>query len=214
MPDKNALPAGDRAYEDVKARILDGELAGGDLISEGEVADRLAISRTPVREAFLRLQSEGFMKLYPKRGAMITPIARSEARDVIDARGVLETHAVRQATSTSERTARLVAELRENVQLQKDRIADRNLGGYAVADAAFHSAIIRAGENALITQFYGSLYDRQVRMVRSSVPTDALAEDVVDTHVALLDAIEARDVELFEKLLAEHLTNIHAVLIR
>lgn len=214
MSDKTALAAGDRAYEDVKARILDGELVGGDLISEGEVAERLAISRTPVREAFLRLQTEGFMKLYPKRGAMITPIGRSEARDVIDARGVLETHAVRQATSTPERTARLVGELRQNIQLQKDRIADRNLGGYALADAEFHATIVRAGDNALITHFYSTLYDRQVRMARSAVPSDAVAEDVIDTHVALLEAIEARDVARFEKLLGEHLTNIHEVLIR
>lgn len=213
MPEKSPLAAGDRAYEDVKERILSGELAGGDLISEGEVAERLAISRTPVREAFLRLQAEGLMKLYPKRGAMITPIARSEARDVVDAREVLETHAVRQVAASADRTARLVAELRENIQLQKDRIADRNLGGYAVADAEFHAAIIRAGENALIAQFYSTLHDRQVRMARSSVPSDESAEDVIETHVALLDAIEARDVARFEKLIAEHLSNIHRVLI-
>ncbi|AYG03025.1 GntR family transcriptional regulator [Gryllotalpicola protaetiae] len=214
MPEKNTVAAGDRAYEDVKARILTSELAGGDLISEGEVADRLNISRTPVREAFLRLQAEGFMKLYPKRGAMITPIARSEARDVIDARNVLETHAVRQATTSAERTERLVAELRDNLQLQKDRIADRNLGGYALADAEFHAAIIRAGDNALIAQFYSTLYDRQVRMARSSIPTDLIAGDVVGEHAALVDAIEARDGDRFDALLATHLQKIHEVLIR
>jgi DNA-binding GntR family transcriptional regulator len=121
---------------------------------------------------------------------------------------------VRQATSSPERTERLVAELRENLQLQKDRIADRNLGGYALADAAFHSTIIKAGDNALITQFYSTLYDRQVRMARSSVSTDVIADDVIETHAALLDAIEARDPERFEKLLAEHLKAIHEVLIR
>ena len=214
MPDRSAPPAGERAYEDVKARIIGGELAGGDLISEGEVADRLGISRTPVREAFLRLQSEGLMKLYPKRGAMITPIARSEARDVIDARGMLETHAAKQATSSPERTARLVAELREAVQQQKDRIADKNLGGYALADAAFHSAIIRAGDNALLTQFYSTLHDRQIRMARSSVSTDDVADDAAEAHVKLLEAIEARDIPRFEQLLAAHLANVHAVLIR
>jgi len=214
MPEKNIVAAGDRAYEDVKARILTSELAGGDLISEGEVADRLNISRTPVREAFLRLQAEGFMKLYPKRGAMITPIARSEARDVIDARNVLETHAMRQATTSTERAERLVAELRENLQLQRDRIADRNLGGYALADAEFHATIIRAGDNALIAQFYSTLYDRQVRMVRSSISTDLIAGDVVGEHTALLDAIEARDGDRFEALLATHLQKIHEVLIR
>jgi DNA-binding GntR family transcriptional regulator len=210
----NSPAAGDRAYDDVKSRILSGELQGGDLISEGEVAERLAISRTPVREAFLRLQAEGFMKLYPKRGAMITPIARSEARDVVDARAVLETHAVQKATSTPERAARLVAELRANIEQQKDRVADKDLAGYALTDAEFHALIIRAGDNALITHFYSTLYDRQVRMVRSSISTDEVAEDVVEAHQRLLDAIEARDVEAFRQGIDAHMVRIHEALIR
>lgn len=213
MPQNTSPAAGDRAYEDVKDRILSGDLAGGDLISEGEVAERLAISRTPVREAFLRLQAEGFMKLYPKRGAMITPIGRSEARDVVDARGVLETHAVKQATSTVERTNRLVAELHENLERQRHRIADNDLAGYAMTDAEFHELIIRAGDNALINHFFATLHDRQVRMARSSIHTDEIAEDVIGAHQKLLDAIEARDVALFEERITEHLAAIHRVLI-
>ncbi|WP_223286039.1 GntR family transcriptional regulator [Kocuria atrinae] len=60
--------AAERAYAHAKARILTGEL-DGELLSEGIVADELGVSRTPVREAFLRLQAEGLMRLYPKRGA-------------------------------------------------------------------------------------------------------------------------------------------------
>ncbi|HEY0248427.1 MAG TPA: GntR family transcriptional regulator [Gryllotalpicola sp.] len=213
MPTQNIAPAGDRAYDDVKSRILSGELAGGDLISEGEVADRIGISRTPVREAFLRLQAEGLMKLYPKRGAMITPIARSEARDVIEARELLETHAVRHATASPDRTARLVAALRENVELQKDQAAAHDLAAYAVSDAAFHATIIDAGDNALLTQFYSTLRDRQVRMVATSVPGE-VTEDVIAAHVTLIEAIAARDAARFETLLKEHLENVHEVLIR
>ncbi|NKS66646.1 GntR family transcriptional regulator, partial [Rhodococcus hoagii] len=55
--------------------ILSGALPGGELISEGEIASRMGSSRTPVREAFLRLEAEGWMRLYPKRGALIVPIA-------------------------------------------------------------------------------------------------------------------------------------------
>ena len=63
--------AADAAYAKVKERILDGDLAGGTMVSEGTIADELGMSRTPVREAFLRLQVEGWMRLYPKRGALI-----------------------------------------------------------------------------------------------------------------------------------------------
>ncbi|WP_022882997.1 GntR family transcriptional regulator [Gryllotalpicola ginsengisoli] len=208
-----SAPAGERAYADVRDRILSGELAGGDLISEGEVAARLGISRTPVREAFLRLQAEGFMKLYPKRGALIVPIARSEARDVIEARELVEAHAARVVTGDAARTTALVAQLRQNLELQRSTVRDGDLGAYAAADADFHSTIVQAGGNELIIRFYESLRARQVRMIATSVP-GAVAESVIAQHEALLAAIDARDADRFAALLHDHLSEVHEVLIR
>ena len=88
------MSATDRAYHETRGRILDGELAGGDVITEGQVSTSLGISRTPVREAFLRLQAEGLLQLYPKRGAVVVPVSVEEATSVMEARetaGVLET---------------------------------------------------------------------------------------------------------------------------
>ncbi|MBS1843766.1 MAG: GntR family transcriptional regulator [Actinobacteria bacterium] len=62
------MSAADRAYVHTKERILAGEYAQGRLIGEGEVSDAVGVSRTPVREAFLRLEAEGLLQLYPKRG--------------------------------------------------------------------------------------------------------------------------------------------------
>ena len=75
-------PATDRAYAHVKTGLLDGTYPDGHLLSEGEVAAALQMSRTPVREAFLRLQAEGFLRLYPKRGALVVPVTPTEARAV------------------------------------------------------------------------------------------------------------------------------------
>jgi DNA-binding GntR family transcriptional regulator len=66
--------ATDRAYAYTKARVLDSTFAGGELLTEGEVAEALRMSRTPVREAFLRLEGEGLLRLYPKRGALVVPV--------------------------------------------------------------------------------------------------------------------------------------------
>ena len=63
--------AADLASDHVKEQIVLGAFAGGEMISEGDVAAQLRISRTPVREAFLRLQAEGWLRLYPKRGALV-----------------------------------------------------------------------------------------------------------------------------------------------
>ena len=68
--------AKDRALDYVKSQVLTGAFPGGELISEGEVANALGMSRTPVREAFLQLESQGLLKLYPKRGALVVPEER------------------------------------------------------------------------------------------------------------------------------------------
>ena len=81
----------------VKTQVLTGAFPGGELISEGEVAAALGMSRTPVREAFLRLEAEGLLRLYPQRGALVVQVSSEEARAVIEARLVLEQFAAGQS---------------------------------------------------------------------------------------------------------------------
>src|ERR687894_2602632 len=78
------------AYTYTKQRVLDSTFAGGELITEGEVADALGISRTPVREAFLRLEGEGLLRLYPKRGALVVPVSAQEVDAVMETRLLVE----------------------------------------------------------------------------------------------------------------------------
>src|SRR5258707_4881136 len=94
MQDGCMTAAADRAYDWTKERLLDGTFPGGELLSEGQVADALLISRTPVREAFLRLQAESFLKLYPKRGALGVPVTLAEARALGEARLMMERSAL------------------------------------------------------------------------------------------------------------------------
>ena len=84
--------AKDRVYAFVKERVLAGAYPGGELLSEGEVAEALKVSRTPVREAFLLLEAEGLMRLYPKRGALVVPVSPDEVRDVVETRRLVERH--------------------------------------------------------------------------------------------------------------------------
>src|SRR5829696_7927430 len=85
------------AYDYVKARLLDGRFAGGTLLSENDIAQRLNVSRTPVRQAFVQLEAEGLLELYPRRGALVVPISPSEAEDVLEARMLIEQHAAPRA---------------------------------------------------------------------------------------------------------------------
>src|SRR3954447_11104588 len=80
-----------RAYDHVKQAILDRAYPGGALLSEGEIATAVGVSRTPVREALLRLETEGLVRLYPKRGALVLAVSAQEITDVLETRELVET---------------------------------------------------------------------------------------------------------------------------
>src|ERR1700735_5365213 len=126
--------AKDRALDYVKNQILTGAFPGGELISEGEVAAALGMSRTPVREAFLRLEAEGLLRLYPQRGALVVPVSSEEAHAVLEARLVLEKFAAakvigRGPGACAAAFERLAAEL----QRQGDAAAISDLQGFSEA---------------------------------------------------------------------------------
>jgi len=209
-PSADGGTAADRAYAHVKERILSGDLEGGELISEGEIADGLQMSRTPVREAFLRLQTEGWMRLYPKRGAAITPIKPREVDEVIEARALLEAHAVASVASDAARAADLAAALTMIIERQQQAADADDLAGFAVADADFHATIVAAGDNELLINFYLGLRDRQRRMTRDSLQRRPGAQgQILDQHRELVALITALDADGFAARISEHLDDIH-----
>ena len=148
------------AYDYVKARLLDGRFAGGTLLSENEIAQRLDVSRTPVRQAFVQLEAEGMLELYPRRGALVVPISASEAEDVLEARQLIEQHAARRAAGAGPALARA---LREHIAEQEASLGGDG-AGFAWSDRAFHRAIVEAGGNQLLTRQYDALRDRHQRI--------------------------------------------------
>ncbi|MEU1025894.1 GntR family transcriptional regulator, partial [Streptomyces sp. NPDC005904] len=110
-------PAADRVYAHVKRAVLERRYEGGTLLTEGELAEAVGVSRTPVREALLKLEVEGLLRLYPKKGALVLPVSAQEIADVVETRLLVETHAVRKAVPAPaglvERLAALLARQRE-----------------------------------------------------------------------------------------------------
>ncbi|MGK4585856.1 GntR family transcriptional regulator [Kitasatospora sp. HPMI-4] len=205
-PPPARIPAADRAYELTKDLILSGRLPGGSLISEGEIAERTSLSRTPVREAFLRLQAEGLLQLFPKRGAVVVPVGPGEAEDVLELREALESTAVRRITRRAEPLTELLRRLSELIDLQREPALRADVAAFAEADEAFHRGIVTASGNALAERFYETLRDRQRRMAVQllQVQPERLAS-LVDEHTALVERIAARDAEGFTGALRAHL---------
>lgn len=207
---EKAPPAADRAYALTKELVLTGALPGGHLFSEGEIADRLGVSRTPVREAFLRLQAEDLLRLIPKRGAVVVPVPPGEAEDVLDAREAVEIAAVRRLLRRPELVPAAVEELREALRAQQERADAADLHGVAEADEAFHGTLVAAGRNTLTMRFYATLADRQRRMsVHALAPIPDQIPVVLREHAELIGIVERGDEAAFALALRAHLDGTH-----
>lgn len=197
-----AYNAAERAYEHVKARILTGEL-DGHMLSEGVFATELGVSRTPVREAFLRLQVEGLMRLYPKRGALVVPVGPHESREVLAARRVVECASVKEAIGDPE----LPDTLADLLEQQREAVGTPRFGEL---DAAFHTALVEAAGNSLLSGFYQGLRDRQIRLIATAVRTaQERSDEILAQHAEIVAGVREKDVDRVEALLAEHLQRVY-----
>lgn len=206
--------AKDRAYDFVKGHVLRGVYEGGALISEGDVAKELQMSRTPVREAFLRLETEGLLRLYPQRGALVVPVSPAEVRSVLEAREVLEQFAVRKLLDgpAASREA-LAAELAGHLARQEETAGKGEFDLFLEEDRLFRTSMLTAAGNGLFTQFYTSLRDRQVRMVAESVLADpGRSETILAEHAEIAEALRAGDVERAEAAVRTHIASTRASL--
>lgn len=199
------MTAKDRAYEFTKGRVLDSTFAGGDLITEGEVAAALGMSRTPVREAFLRLEGEGLLRLYPKRGALVVPVSVGEVEAVMETRMLVERFALDKVLAAGPAPA-IAAQLDVAVGEQELRAGDGDADGFVAFDREFHTTFVTAAGNPIVTGLYDSLRDRQQRMVITSLLIDTKRiESILVEHRALTEAIRTGDVERAQSVLAAHL---------
>ncbi|MDP7703450.1 GntR family transcriptional regulator [Mycobacterium sp. TY815] len=186
--------AKDRALDYVKAKVLTGEFPGGELISEGEVATALGMSRTPVREAFLQLEAAGLLRLYPKRGALVVPVSPDEVRAVLQARLVLEEFAVRAVIGRGPAACAAVYErLSAQVQRQRKAAAGAELHEFLESDRAFHNATLEAAGNAILAGFYSTLRDRQMRMIGESARHPERLATIIDEHERIARAFRDGD---------------------
>lgn len=204
--------ASDRAYHWVKERVLDGRLHGGELISEGEVATETDMSRTPVREAFLRLEVEGLLRLYPKRGALIVPVSANEVADVTEARILLETFAATKAIETGNHTA-VADTMAELLRKQRHVSMPGGEGEFSALDRQFHEALIDAAGNDLVGHFYAGLRDRQIRMFNSALQrVPARHAEILAEHAKVCALLRAGNQERLRAALTAHISGTHGAL--
>ncbi len=193
-----------RVYDALRRDILKLELAPGEPLDEVGLSQRFALSRTPVREALVRLTAEGLVTSVPNRGSIVAPLDLTQAGPYYDALCLLQRI-----------TTRLAARFHQPHELlELEALQDAFAGAVRGSDVFamievnrdFHVAIARAGRNPYYTTFYARLLDDGRRMLRLYYASfhDRLPLAYVQEHVDLLDAIRSRDEERAEALARTH----------
>ncbi len=197
---KRAVPTRVQVTAVLKKALFSGEYKSGDELSLTEIAERLGVSRTPVREAFQTLEAEGLIELLMNKGAIVRPIDEKYITDHYELRTLLESEAARRAAVRGMPDA---AELLEKVRALQARVESVSAEEYEALNFAVHSAIWTAADN-----------DRMYKMLSGqwNGPSVGVAAPELDhyikstqEHINILKAIEQRDAQTAQKEMAGHI---------
>jgi DNA-binding GntR family transcriptional regulator len=190
------------AYEKLKASIFDFELLPGDRFSEGEIAKRLEMSRTPVRDALYRLERDGYVQVHLRVGWSVRPYDFQQFENFYDLRLILEIASVERLCALSERRG---LEALKSVWLVSaaERLADAKK--VSALDEAFHTALVDAAGNPEVTRCHREVTER-IRIIRRLDFTQQHRIDsTYDEHAQILRAIIRRRASEATRLLRSHI---------
>lgn len=205
------LPAGSaaatHAYEEIKRRIIDLVYSPGTKLSEVQLADELGFGRSPIRTAFARLQSEGWITVSPQSGTYVKRLSEAEIAEIYDLRLLLETHATRQAARniTEEQVAELHGEFRRRMPQKRERFDEHMFDDINELDALFHATVYRAAGSTLVTNILLNLFEKVTWLKKSSPSPPERMQKWGDELRGVLKALEKRDPVAAAKRMREHI---------
>ena len=193
----------DRAYRELKALILENRLQVGNQYMEQEVAELLNMSRTPSREALIRLANEGLVELRARHGMRVKPISIQDMKEIYAILTSLESTAAALAAENG-LTEDQVNRLRETVDDMERALAQDELETWAAADERFHRLLVEYSENNRLISLVGNFIDQshRVRMMTLRLRPKPLAS--LNDHRAVMEAILRGDAEEARRLHHDH----------
>jgi DNA-binding GntR family transcriptional regulator len=197
-----ALSLADQAYAQVKQMIFDFVLMPADRFSESELAQRVAVSRTPLRQALQRLEREGFLLVMPKIGWQVAPLDFHAFDELYDLRVLLECHAARHLAGAEPRPP-----LKDLADVWLVPPGERRTDAAAVGalDEQFHMALVAAAGNREMVRVHREVTER-IRIIRRLDFTQpARIQATYDEHARILRAVTRRRADEAERLLRAHI---------
>lgn len=199
------------AYTAIRNDILAGRFGPRGRLIQDELAQRLGISRTPVREAIVRLEHEGLVTLVPRRGAVVSRLTTQDILDIYEVREDLERLAVRLAARKGR--AYDVRALRQTLR-KMERVSPTRVEEYYKLNRAFHLQMAAASENRSLVAALESLWNQATNFHMFTMYSTAEMRHMVVTHEVLVDVAERDDVAEIERAVGQHIADARANLLR
>ena len=206
-----------RLVDEIHERLLEmismGKLAPNSKLHQARLAEGLGVSRTPIREALLRLEGEGLVYMQPGRGMFVTGLQSSEVRELYEAREVLEPLAARLACERA--TPRDIASV-QAIQSRHERTYPKDMAVAFRSNLELHTGLVRACDNQLILRFLEAIWHRDsaFRIFAFYTRDPQTVAEMVHEHHGIVDAFIARDVASVERLLRGHIQAAFEVLVK
>jgi len=202
-----------RVYQALRREILDLSLPPGASLDEKNIAARYAVSRSPVREALIRLSAEDLVRTLPNKSAIVAPLNLEEFPAYVDALDLMQRVTTRLA-AIHRTEDDLDGIKRIHLEFRQARAADDVLAMIEL-NRDFHKAIAEAGKNRHFTMLYTRLLDEGRRTLRVYFRSldDTLPDDLAREHDDIIDAIERRDPDLAETLAHQHTEQMAGLLL-
>ncbi len=196
----------DRVYRHLRDGIIDGTYDTGAALREVEIASRLGVSKTPVREAFVRLEKDRLVELIPYRGAVVAGYSAADLQEISEIRQLVEGDCARSAAANA--TEEEIAELERNLQQSRDALAKGKVAQVAKLFDTFDQLIYRHSRNNWLTELVENLEGHQRRIGRLTVAIPGRLERSVDQHQQIVEAIRARNERRAEHDMRSHVASV------
>ena len=205
------LPLRDVVFNTLRQAILRGELKPGERLMEIQLANKLGVSRTPIREALRKLELEGLVNMVPRKGAEVADITEKSLRDVLEVRKALEELSVQLACEKI--TEEEIEELKRVAERFKDTLDDQDVTKIAEADVAFHDVIYTATDNQKLILLLNNLREQMYRYRVEYLKKEEAYPQLIAEHEELIDNSSKENKEEATRIMCEHIDNQVATVI-
>lgn len=206
------LPLRDVVFNTLRQAILRGEMEPGERLMEIQLAQKLGVSRTPIREAIRKLELEGLVIMIPRKGAEVAHITEKDMKDVLEVRSTLEELVVELAIKNA--TDEKIEELKSANKVFESAIVSKDVVNIVEADVKFHDILYSMTDNARLIQIINNLREQMYRYRLEYVKDARTHSILISEHNDIINQIREKNVEVAKTVIHQHINNQEKGIIR